>query len=1123
MKGFLKLLLIPTIILLFGVTVTALAGPETAESLKTPAQQLSPLTLSQVNYPVQPGTPEEMARQYLRANAAALGLNDPALGDLVHRFTRQSLSGTTVRFTQTVGGIPVYQGEVIVHINNQTVVTLVSSQYQAQAALASLVPTLTAEAAAQAAHQHLNAQGPLRYNKTQLMVYLDATGARLVYQVRVIPTAPLGDWELLVDAHSGAILKLSNLAYHLDDAEGAGEGQTAVLVDGTGLVFNPDPLSSSGAAYGDPGFSDGSDATTPEMDAERVSVTLLDIQFSGGMHTLIGPYAEIQDFEAPNYGLFSQVSSDFSYNRFDNNFEAVMTYYHIDGSMRYINTTLGIPLMPFQYSGGVRFDPHGLSGADNSHYLPGTGQVSFGEGGVDDDEDADVIWHELGHGLHDWLTGGSLSQVNGLSEGFGDYWAQSHSRALNQWTPADPEYDWVFNWDGHNPFWPGRVTNYSGHYPEDLTGQIHTDGQIWSTCLMTIWDDIGREATDTAVLEGLAMTNSSTNQEQAANAVYQAALDMGYTYAQLLAINTNFAACGYTMPELPPANDFTLDVTPASLDICAPADAVYAVTLTPTGSFTQTVTLDVQGEPAGTTAVFNIPSGVPPFSSTLTIGNTGAGTAGSYNMDVIGTAVTRTHTATVQLNLYSAAPSAPILLTPPNGASNIPVEPTFTWTAVSNVSGYFLEVATDAAFATVVYSAIEPTTSHTIPSGSGLDFNTTYYWRVAAQNGCGSTPSTTFNFSTGDTPAEFCATPGLPIPDVGTTSTTLNYPEDGTILDLNLYIGAAHTWVGDLTFTLSNGATSVTVVDRPGQSGTGFGCSGDNIDATLDDEGPDGPVENQCANNPALFGSPTPNNALSAFDGESINGTWTLTIQDSASGDTGTLNEWCLIPSVSVPYGVLLSPDTSETGLPGETVTHTVQITNTGSTTDTFDLAVSGETWATALPSSVTLAGGANTTVEVAVEIPISALGNEGDTAVLTATSQGDPNESDTAQLTTTAQALYAVELSADMNDSGMPDEIVMYTVQITNTGNTTDTFDLSAAATWTTTLEFPDVTLGANENTTIIVYVHIPASAVHGEMDVAAITAVSQNDNTATATTTLTTTASTGYTLYLPIILREN
>ena len=181
--------------------------------------------------------------------------------------------------------------------------------------------------------------------------------------------------------------------------------------------------------------------------------------------------------------------------------------------------------MPHQYSGGVKGDPHGLGGDDNSHYIPSTGELAWGEGGVDDAEDEDVILHELGHGLHDWLTGGSLSQVEGLSEGSGDYWAHSYNRSTGFWDPADPQYNWMFQWDGHNEFWGGRITNYSATYPGGLVGQIHTDGQIWASTLMQIWEDIGRTATDLNFLEALSMTNSITSQEDAAQAFVQADLN----------------------------------------------------------------------------------------------------------------------------------------------------------------------------------------------------------------------------------------------------------------------------------------------------------------------------------------------------------------------------------------------------------------------------------------------------------------------------------------------------------------------------------------------------------------------------------------------------------------------
>ena len=352
-------------------------------------------------------------------------------------------------------------------------------------------------------------------------------------------------------------LKLSDVAaYHHDpnaNSFSAVPLATGPLttVNGTGNVFNPDPLAPPNAVYGTGGYTDASDANSTDLTAQVQNKTLLDITLTGSTYSLVGPWAEIKDTEAPNYGLFTQASSAFNFLRADNAFEAVNCYYILDNRMRYLNSTLGVIIRPYHYTTGVRFDPSGLSGADNSHYSGGSGELAFGEGGVDDAEDADVIVHEMGHGIHDWITSGGLSQVNGLSEGTGDYWAASYKRSLGYW-PASASssnaYNWVFGWDGHNPFWGGRSVAYSNVYPGGLVGQIHTDGQIWATSNMHIYDDIGAQKADKAFWLGLDVTNSSTNQSDAANAVYTAAINLGYTYAERVAIRNRYVAAGYTMP-----------------------------------------------------------------------------------------------------------------------------------------------------------------------------------------------------------------------------------------------------------------------------------------------------------------------------------------------------------------------------------------------------------------------------------------------------------------------------------------------------------------------------------------------------------------------------------------------
>jgi hypothetical protein len=205
----------------------------------------------------------------------------------------------------------------------------------------------------------------------------------------------------------------------------------------------------------------------------------------------------------------------------------------------------------------------------------------------------------------------------------------------------------------------------------------------------------------------------------------------------------DFALVCYNCAQTP---TFSLNVTPASLDVCAPSDAVYNVDVGSILGFADPVTLSASGNPAGTTVGFSVNPVTPPGSSTMTIGDTDAGAVGSYSIDVTGTAGPVIKTQTVDLNLFDLVPAGPTLLTPADGAIDAPFKPTFSWTAVAQADSYLLEVATDAGFANIVYTASETGTSHT--AAVPLSADTTYYWRVTAGNVCGSGTSTTFSFTT---------------------------------------------------------------------------------------------------------------------------------------------------------------------------------------------------------------------------------------------------------------------------------------------------------------------------------------------------------------------------------------
>lgn len=338
----------------------------------------------------------------------------------------------------------------------------------------------------------------LKQPKTELIVYVtEKEEPVLAYSFDVVVSVIGGviQTRYFIDANSGGILIAFDPNMYAFDAEGRAN------------IFWPNPVNS----LLDTTLTDEEDGKLAVPFAAYFTKPLKNILFtSGNKYFLNGPYVRPDDrIDAPFYysvespissfGTLLSDSPDFFFDRESNRFEHVMVYQVIDANQRYIQL-LGFD-MPTNNSVNkrpIKVDPHAFDGKDESAYVPdpaGMGYLKFGEGGVDDAEDADIILHEYGHAIQDNQAPGIYSdffcntQTTAMSEGFGDYWQASNTRAISKANGFDPAC--FAEWDNADKGAMCRRRLDSTKRLSDLVGECHDDGEIWSSALWEILTKIG--------------------------------------------------------------------------------------------------------------------------------------------------------------------------------------------------------------------------------------------------------------------------------------------------------------------------------------------------------------------------------------------------------------------------------------------------------------------------------------------------------------------------------------------------------------------------------------------------------------------------------------------------------
>ena len=328
--------------------------------------------------------------------------------------------------------------------------------------------------------------------------------------------------------------------------------------------------------------------------------------------------------------------------------------------------------------------------------------------------------------------------------------------------------------------------------------------------------------------------------------------------------------------------------------VCQGSTTSFPIQYTALGGFSGSTTFTVSGAPTNTTVTFSPASVSSNGTVTVNVSAANNATVGNYTLVVTGTSGSITRTVNLYLTVVSGNFGTQTLISPANLANGLGTSVVLSWNANSAASSYEVQVASNSNFSTIVASGTVTGTSTVV---SGLNLVATYWWRVLPKNsGCSGTYSAVNQFTTGESNCNFNYSNNtvLTIPDgtgantAGTTvSKTISVPGSvtGFLNDVNVNIDFSHTYIEDLVIDLQHpDGTSVRLWDR--------NCDDEfpSVSFTFSDGNPSVPNSN-CTASSGTFSPSTP---LSALNGKTAPGTWTLRATDWYNGDTGSIGNWSI-------------------------------------------------------------------------------------------------------------------------------------------------------------------------------------------------------------------------------------
>jgi len=401
--------------------------------------------------PARAGSPSEAATAFVSGRlglrvagqqglTAASGANATTSGDgLAIAKDLESFGQHHVTYRHEVAGIPVHGDEVLVHLGADNRVTAVNGTYRELPANTP-AQTISESSAAQRAMAHLGVT-TLRAQPVIAREWIAVEGKlALAFTVNVPSAKPLGDFQVAINAETGAVI--------------GGENQLC-NASAQAKVYPHSPL-----------------------DHDMVTTALNDLTDA---NHLSGAYVNVLNAKddvavASNGGFF--------YDDGDTHFSEVMVFKSLSTVHDYYKTAQGFTGRDKPMSATVHYG----DAYDNAFYSPMTDSMSFGDGNKLNNlslED-NVAFHEYTHGVAHLITGLGGAEGGAMNEADADYFACTitGSPLVGVWAMRKLNRPWMRNLE--NKF----------HYPEDIHHEVHADAGIWEGGMWDIRKTLGAQATD---------------------------------------------------------------------------------------------------------------------------------------------------------------------------------------------------------------------------------------------------------------------------------------------------------------------------------------------------------------------------------------------------------------------------------------------------------------------------------------------------------------------------------------------------------------------------------------------------------------------------------------------------